>query len=172
MSDTFKDGFYLRNLSYVNDAIPLRLVAYNANKVLLKQSAPAIPYPETRFVSTKHIGEIDFINVLIFFDTENFTAPTGMSIIKGQSGGGGSFGVNIGGNEFSVGVSATVTTAFAQHIGAMQIVLEPHKFVNGLSARYASWEIIAKKGDPDKTDEPYVFSYKNVTWPQGPTIGS
>ena len=173
MSVTFKDGFYLRNLSYVNGVIPLRFEAYDANKVLLPQSAPPIPYARTRFISAEHIGNIDFIYALIFFDTERFSAPPGMNIIQGQEGGGGNFGITIGGNGFSVGASASVTKAFAQPIGAIQMTLENHKFTNGTSSRWATWEVHAKEADPNNEEAPYVFSYNDVTWPmsQGPLLG-
>ncbi len=174
MSKSFEDGFYLKNNCIgKNGPIAIRMVAYDANKVMLPQDAPEIPYSRTRFVSTKHIGKTDFIYILLFFDTENFSPPPGIDIISGPSGGGGSFGITIEGIGISVGASVTVTKAFSQPVSAIQ--MELNKFpIQGEKAKYwASWEMTSKPSDK-KDGNPYVFQATDLNVPSsnGPLLGS
>lgn len=175
MSVVFNDGFYLRNLCIANNNVQsLNMVAYDANKVKLTQSDPVIPFVRTRFVSTKHIGNTDFIYILIFFDTENFNPPPGMNIIQGQSGGGGSVGVTILGFGGSVGASATVTEAYSQPAAAIQLQLKKHVYSNGTVAHWTSWELHSRDGDPSKGEDEYVFSALDAGYlaSQGDLLGN
>lgn len=174
MSDRFEDGFYLKNSCIgKNGTLAIRTVAYDANKVMLPQSAPEIPYARTRFISTKHLGKTDFIYLLIFFDTENFAAPPGIDIISGPSGSGGSAGITILGFGASVGASATVTKAFSQPVSAIQMELKQFPFKNGPTSKWSSLELIVKHSD-DKDKEHYTFTVKDLEYPSsnGALLGS
>ena len=175
MSDTFENGFYLKNSCIgKNGPLAIRTVAYDANKVMLQQSAPEIPYSRTRFISNKHIGNTDFIYVLIFFDTENFTAPPGIGIISGPSGGGGSFGITIEGVGINVGASVTVTKAFSQPVSAIQMELNKFPLKDGPTKYWASWEMTSKHSDDNPDGKHYTFKAIDLNLPSsnGKLLGS
>lgn len=108
----------------------IRFEAFNANKKLMDQNAPAIPSGFARYVNQDHIGSSEYFFCLAFFQTEEFTPPPGMGIIQGQSGGGG--GVTIAG--FGGSASATVTTAFSQPVAACKVL------------RHAGWNLTQPAG--------------------------
>ncbi|MCB0456840.1 MAG: hypothetical protein R2776_03215 [Flavobacteriaceae bacterium] len=175
MSKTFEDGFYLKNNCIgKNGPLTIRTVAYDANKVMLPQDAPEIPFSRTRFISTKHIGNTDFVYILLFFDTENFSAPPGIDIISGTQGGGGGLGVTILGFGISVGASATVTKAFSQPVSAIQMELNKFPIEGGQTKLWSSWEISSKHTDDSEAKNHYVFTATDLKIPSsnGELLGS
>ena len=109
------DGFYLYNIGLE----PLRFIGYDAGKVLIPEDVPVIPNQHGRFLSTNHIGDTDFIVMLVFYATETFSPPPGIGIHQGVHGGGG--GITIAG--WGGSASVTVTEAYDQPAAALKMTL-------------------------------------------------
>jgi hypothetical protein len=140
---------------------------------MLPQDAPEIPHNGTRFVSTKHINKSEFIYLLIFFDTEQFSAPPGIGIKAGTHGGGGSLGVTILGFGINVGASATVTEAYSQPACCVQMTLNKITAPAGPTKLWSAWELTSNPGGGEDGNG-YDFKATDIVRPSysKPLLGS
>lgn len=171
--DGLKNGFYIQNATGVMAKSPsrIRVEAYDGNKQLIGDGADSIPYNNgMRFISADHVGSVDHIYVLVFYDTPNYNPPPGIGVISGPSGkgGGGGFSISIGGNGFGVSASGavTVTQGFSQPAMVAKIELkeyynQPSLAAFGDPARIAAMAITAIADDEgdDKLVPIYVEDF-------------